>query len=154
MEKMKPIDKKILKLIQEENLCVPRVTKIAHKLGLPTSTVHERLNKMKKFGVIKGYTAILDPEKLDKGFVAFVFGQMKLGEKSDLEAAAGKLAKIPEVQEVYFIAGEWDYIVKLRVKDKNEYYKKVQEVVKCFEVRGQGIITIKHIKDTFKFPIE
>src|SRR3989344_7667164 len=102
MEKIKPIDKKILKLIQDQDLCVPRITKIAHQLQLPTSTVQARIKKLQEMDVIKGFTVLVDPEKLDKSYVAFVLGQAKLGKDVDLEKSAEQLIKIPQVQEVFF----------------------------------------------------
>lgn len=152
--KLKPIDKKILQLLQEEDFCVPRITKIAHKLQTPTSSVQAKINKMKSLGVIKGFSAILDPEKLDQSYAAFVLGQAKLGEETDLNKAANKLVKIPQVQEVFFITGEYDYLVKLRVKDKDEYFKVIQQVAKCFEVRGMGMIAPKCFKETMQIVLE
>ncbi|MEA3430095.1 MAG: Lrp/AsnC family transcriptional regulator [Nanoarchaeota archaeon] len=154
MDKIKPIDKKILKLIQDKDLCVPRITKIAHQLKIPTSTVQARINKLQEWGVIKGFTVIVEPEKLDKSYVAFVFGQAKLGKEVDLEKPAKQLSKIPQVQEVFYTTGDYDYLVKLRVKDKEEYFKVIQKVAQCFDVRGKGIIAPKCFKDSPKIVIE
>ena len=151
---VKPIDKKILKLIQDKGLCVPRITKIAHELGLPTSTVQARINKMQETGVIKEFNVIVDPEKLEKNFVAFVFGQAKLGKDLDLDKAAKELIKIPQVQEIFFITGDYDYLVKLRVKNQEEYYDVVQKIAKCFDLRGKGLIAPKCFKDSSKIVIE
>lgn len=104
--------------------------------------------------MIKSFTVLLDPEKVNKGYVAFVFGQAKLGQEIDLDKAGKALAKIPEVQEVYFITGDYDYLVKLRVSDKEEYYAVIQKVARCFEVRGKGIIAPKCFKDTPKIVID
>lgn len=149
-ESLKPLDFDILRLIQEKDLCVPRITKIAHDLQVPTSTVQARLDKMRELGVITGCTVLIDPEQVGCGFVAFIFGQAKLGEGIDLERPAKKLAKIPQVQEVFFITGDYDYLVKIRVKDREEHFKVVQQVAACFEVRGMGLIAPKCFKDTPK----
>ncbi|MBI4016985.1 MAG: Lrp/AsnC family transcriptional regulator [Candidatus Aenigmarchaeota archaeon] len=154
MNKIKPIDKNILRLMQDENLCVPRITKIAHRLRVPTSSVQSRINKLQAAGVIKGFTVLVDPEKLDKSYVAFVFGQAKLGKEVDLDKPAELLAKIPEVQEVYFITGEYDYLVKVRVKDQQEYYGVIQKIARCFDVRGKGLVAPKCFKDTQKIVID
>ena len=154
MDKVKPVDKKILKLIQDKDLCVPRITKIAHHLNIPTSTVQARITKMQSMGVITGCTVLVNPEKLDKGYVAFVMGQAKLGKDSNLDKVAHSLAKIPQVQEVFFITGDYDYLVKLRVKDQEEYFVVIQEIAKCFEVRGKGIIAPKCFKDSPKIVID
>ena len=154
MDKIKAIDKKILRLIQDKDLCVPRITKIAHQLQLPTSTVQARINKLQELKVIKGFTVLVDPEKLDKSYVAFVFGQTKLGKDLDLEKPAKALLKIPQVQEIFYTTGDYDYLVKLRVKDQEEYFEVIQRVGKCFDVRGTGIIAPKCFKDSPKIVIE
>jgi Lrp/AsnC family leucine-responsive transcriptional regulator len=147
--KLKEEDKKLLNLIQEEDACIPRVTKLAHQLGLPTSTINTKIEKFKKLGIIKGFSAVLDPEKLGLGFVAFNLSHSKLTPKFNPDTIAKKLAAIPEVEEVFFITGEWDYIAKLRVRDKNEYVKVISEVAHCVE-RGLGIIAPKCFKEAHK----
>lgn len=154
MDKIKPIDKKILRLIQDKDLCVPRITKIAHQLNVPTSTVQARINKLQELGVIKGFTVLVEPEKLDKSYVAFVFGQAKLGKDVNLEKPAKQLSKIPQVQEVFYITGDYDYLVKLRVRDQEEYFKVIQTVAECFDVRGKGIVAPKCFKDSPKIVID
>ena len=153
MFKIKPIDKKILNLIQEEDLCVPRITKIAHKLQLPTSTVQARLNKLSHEKIITGCTVLIDPEKVEKSFVAFIFGQAKLGKGMDIGEPIKDLKKIEQIQEIFFIIGDYDYLIKIRVKDQDEYYEIVQKIAKCFEVRGKGLVAPKCFKDNPKLKI-
>jgi Lrp/AsnC family transcriptional regulator, leucine-responsive regulatory protein len=152
MDGIKPIDRKILGLLQE-GLCVPRITKIAHRLQIPTSTVQARIAKMEETGVITGFTALIDPAKVEKDYVAFVFGQAKLGKDVDLDKPARMLAKIPEVQEVFFITGDYDYLVKIRVRDQKQYYEVIQKVAQCFDVRGKGIIAPRCFKDSPKLSL-
>lgn len=152
-KELNDIDKKLLNLIQEEDMAVPRVTKIAHKLGLATSTVKTKLNKFQKLGIIKGYAATIDPEKVGRGLVAFKFASKKFKEPSDLEEIGKKLARIPEVEEVYFAVGEWDYITKMRLKDEKEYTEVAPRI--AVTVDGcKGIITPKCFKDSKKVLIK
>jgi len=154
MYKLKPTDKKILNLLQEENLCVPRITKIAHKLKLPTSTVQAKINRMQKEGMIKGFSAVLEPEKLDNSYTVFVMGQTQLGKDFDLERVTKKLAKFPQIQEVFFISGDYDYLIKIRVNDQNEYYELIQKIGPVLEARAKGIVAHKCFKDTQKILID
>ncbi|HLC52301.1 MAG TPA: Lrp/AsnC family transcriptional regulator [Candidatus Nanoarchaeia archaeon] len=154
MYKLKPIDKKLLNLLQQEDLCVPRITKIAHKLQLPTSTVQAKINKMQREGMIKGFSAVLDPNQLEKSYTAFIMAQAKLGKSFDLEKVARELVKFPQIQEVFFTSGDYDYLVKLRVKDQNEYYEVIQKIGPILEARATGIVAPKCFKDSFKIVVD
>ena len=149
MKKLKEIDKKLLNLIQEEEMAVPRITKIARALGIPVTTVKTKLDKFKKIGVIKGYSAIIDPDKVDRGFVAFKFGGKKFKKMEDLDVYGKKLAAIPEVEEVFFLVGEWDYVCKMRLKDKDEYTKVAPKIALLLD-GCKGVISPKTFKDSHK----
>ena len=153
MKCLKKVDKDLLNLLQKKDACKPRVNWLARRLGLPASTVNTKLRKFEKEGYVKGYSTELNPDKLDRGFVAFKFGGKKFHKKSDLEEYGKKLAAIPEVQEVHFLVGEWDYIVKMRLKDKDEYTKVAPEIAILMD-GCKGIISPKTFKDTHKFIVK
>jgi len=146
---LKDVDKKMLNLIQEEDMAVPRVTRIAHKLGLATSTVKTKLNKFEKMGIIKGYSAVIDPEKVGRGFVAFKFASKKFKTPGDLEKVGKQIAKIPEVEQVYFLVGEWDYVAKMRLKDELEYVSVAPKIAVLAD-GCKGVIAPKCFKDSKK----
>jgi DNA-binding Lrp family transcriptional regulator len=156
--KLKETDKKMLNLLQNGDLCVPRTTRLAHMVGLPPSTVHERLKLLQKEGYLGGYSVDLNPKKLEKDFVVFMMGQMQLTklreQKNYAEEVGNLVAKLPFVEEVYFIAGEWDIMCKMRCKDKEDYYDKMKKVVQHFDVRSRGIITTHTFKDEKKFTVD
>jgi Lrp/AsnC family leucine-responsive transcriptional regulator len=130
------IDKKILNLLQDDGRM--KYLDIAKKLNKPVSTVHRRIEAMEKTGVIEGYTAIVNPKKVDKGMTAFIMENAPLGEKSDFVSVGQKLSKIPEVQDVHFITGDCDFLVKIKVKDQDEYFDVMQKVSKHFIPGGRG----------------
>tara|TARA_Y100000310_G_C20565766_1_gene755391 strand:- start:377 stop:841 length:465 start_codon:yes stop_codon:yes gene_type:complete len=154
MFKLKPLDKKILNLIQKEDLCVPRITKIAHKLKVPTSTVQARLNKLKEENVITGCTVLLNQEKVEKNFTAFMFAQAKLGKEVDFKKNIQHILKIEQVQEAYYITGDYDYLIKIQVKDQEEYFEVSSKIAKFLEARGKGIIAPKCFKNTPKLKVK
>jgi Lrp/AsnC family leucine-responsive transcriptional regulator len=149
--RFKDIDLKLLNMVQNVDMCVPRTTKIAKTLGLPPSTVHEKLKRFKEEGVIDGYAGLVDGDRIGYDFVVFVLGQLQLPklkeEKLYFENAGELVSKLPFVQEAFFIAGNWDIICKMRVRDKDDYYEKVKKVVEHFDVRGEGVITTRCFKD-------
>jgi Lrp/AsnC family leucine-responsive transcriptional regulator len=105
------IDRKILDLIQG-NARLSNA-EMAEAVGLTVSSVHERVKKMERKGIIKGYVAILDPEKLGKPLLAFV----RLAVSTHEGARAGiqnLCASEPDILECHNVAGEDCYIIKVR----------------------------------------
>ncbi|MEM4693087.1 MAG: Lrp/AsnC family transcriptional regulator, partial [Nitrososphaerota archaeon] len=90
------------------------VREIASKLGLPRTTVQERINKMKKEGVIKRFTVEVDHSKLGKPTTAFILVSFMPGCHLSQKELARNISNLPDVEEVHVITGEWDIIVKVR----------------------------------------
>jgi len=107
------IDKKILKILQTDAR-IP-IKEIANRVGMVPSAISERLRKLKEKGIIKSFELRLDYTQLDKSLLAFVFVKTdELIKKCDTGTI---LAKVPEVLEVFNVAGEDCYLIKVRVKD-------------------------------------
>lgn len=84
-------------------------------MGLAPSAVLERIRKLEARGVIRGYTAQIDPRALDQGMLAFVSVRSEEGPGED--TVARSLAECPEVLEVHHVAGEDCYLIKVRARD-------------------------------------
>jgi Lrp/AsnC family leucine-responsive transcriptional regulator len=109
----------ILALIQENSKLTAR--QVAQRIDAPITTVFAKTKRMEELGVIRHYRAILAPETLDAGTAAFVLAsvsyRVRAGEVAvSQRTVAEKIAKFPEVQEVYIITGDWDLLVKLRAE--------------------------------------
>ncbi|MCI4438648.1 Lrp/AsnC family transcriptional regulator [archaeon] len=101
-------------LRQDSNKPISRLSK---EIGIPRATLQDRINKLVKQGVIKKFTIIPDFGKLGRPVTAFVMVSFHpLPEVSQRELAR-QIAMLPEVEEVHLISGEWDILVKIRVKD-------------------------------------
>lgn len=104
------IDSKILMNLQS-NARISNA-EIARRVGLAPSAVLERIRRLERDGVLRGYTARIAPATLDRGTLAFVFVQ---AETPPFDRSVGEqLAAIPEVLEVHEIAGDDCLLVKLR----------------------------------------
>ena len=112
-------DKKILKVMQEQKLCVPQLTKIAHRVQEPTSTVRDRLLALEEEKVIKGYIPEIDPEKVGQEVLVFVLANVNNLENPD--PACKAIAKYDFVQGVYFLVGEKDIFIKTISSIGTEY---------------------------------
>ncbi|MCL7383831.1 MAG: Lrp/AsnC family transcriptional regulator [Thaumarchaeota archaeon] len=90
------------------------VREIAEKLGMPRTTVQERINKMKREGIIKRFTIEIDYSKLGKSTTAFILVSFMPGPQVSQKELARRISELPDVEEVHLITGEWDIIVKVR----------------------------------------
>ena len=114
-----PTDKKILNLLQTDAKKTNK--ELSVNLNLSVTAVYERIKKLEREHIIKKYVAIIDEKKVDKGFV--VFCQIKLLQqtKEYIQGFEKEVAAIPEILECYNISGDYDYLLKIHVKDISEY---------------------------------
>lgn len=114
-------DLRILSIIQEN--CKLSLKELAKRVGLPMTTVHDRIKRLERSGIIKGYRAVLNAKKLGFGVTAFILisfsYELKEGRISQRELVR-KIATLPEVQEAHIVTGNWDIIVKVKVEDVDE----------------------------------
>ena len=112
-------DKKILNLLQQNSKA--NIKEIALKIGLTQTPTYERIKRLEKAGVIKNYIAVLDKEKV--GYTIEVFCQVTLlvHSKEMITRFENAINKLDEVMECFHVAGNYDYLLKIIVKDMNSY---------------------------------
>jgi DNA-binding Lrp family transcriptional regulator len=112
-------DKKILNLLQQNSKA--NIKEIALKIGLTQTPTYERIKRLEKSGVIKNYIAVLNKEKM--GYTIEVFCQVTLlvHSKEMITRFENAVNKIDEVMECFHVAGNYDYLLKIIVKDMNSY---------------------------------
>ena len=118
------LDKKDLKIIEILKQNSKQTTsQISKKFNIPITTVHNRIKKLEKLGIIKNYTVVLDYKKLDKGILSYVLVSVMYtlpnGKKVSQEEIAKNLKNLG-AEEVSIVTGGTDIIVKVRVKDVEE----------------------------------
>ena len=107
------IDAAILNLLQD-NARISQA-EVARAVGLAPSAVLERIRKLEQRGVIRGYTAIVEPRAVDLAMLAFV--SVKSEEAPGEDGVAQALAGCPEVLELHHVAGDDCYLLKVRARD-------------------------------------
>jgi Lrp/AsnC family leucine-responsive transcriptional regulator len=112
--KIDEIDRQILVLVQDSARMAQ--SDIAKAVGLAPSAVLERMRKLEARGIITGYVALVDPHVVDLRMLAFVAVRTNAVGDEEREVAA-RLAAIPEVLEVHYVAGEDCLMLKMRARD-------------------------------------
>ena len=142
-------DKAILRLLQQ-NARMSNA-EIARRVKLAPSAVLKRIQRMEQEKIITGYEARIDPKALGLGMGSFIkiHADEKLG-----EVAVGKrIAAMPEVQEVHFMAGDFYYLVKVREKDPEAHVDFVRRLGNVGVVDCQTLLILQTVKDSGAIPI-
>ena len=146
-------DKKILQILQNNSKITNK--ELSNGLNLSVTAVFERIKKLERQGVISGYVALLKPEKVEKAFM--VLTQIKLVQhtKTNVIQFEAEVVKLPEVLECYHVSGEYDYILKVLVKDMEAYREFMLTKLTNLEHIGstQSTFIISSVKSTTALPL-
>lgn len=151
-------EKQIKKMILISELskidsCSPKIADLASKLNIANSTIHYNIKKLEEQSKILGYKAVFNYKKVKRGFCAFAL--MKLDGKyyNDMDSwnKFGKmLASNEDVESVDVVTGEWEFIVKIRAKDQDDYWVKLQNVIKDVPIiKVNSMISIRQLKSEY-----
>ena len=119
MQGIDAIDLKILKLLQEDALMTNK--ELAIRLNLTTTPIHERIKRLRREGIIKKYTIEVDKRKLEKNLIVFCNVSLKEHALEFLTKFEEDVQSLAEVVECYCVSGGSDFLLKVLVKDMDEY---------------------------------
>lgn len=147
------LDLKLLGLLQENSKQTNKA--LALHLGLSVTAVFERIKKLEKNGVIKNYTALIDKSKVSKGFVAFCHVKLVQHTQDYVVKFEREVIRLNEVLECYHISGDYDYILKVLVKDVNEFRDfMVRKLTKIDHIGStHSMFVISEVKHTTKISL-
>ena len=116
---MDAIDQNILRALSEDG----RLSNVdlAARVGLSPSACLRRVQELERSGVIRGYRAVLDPNKLGVGFVAQIAVGLSDHSKASQQAFERAITKAPEVRECHNITGAFEYILRVETADLAAY---------------------------------
>ena len=128
---------------------------LARQVNSSKTPVWNRIRKMRDSGVIRGSVALVDPQSVGLGVCFFVLVRTNAHEKDWLQKFQRAVSKHPEILEAHRLAGEIDYILKVRVaspKAFDEFYQKLIEDVSIYNVTS--LLSMETMKDETALPIE
>ncbi|PWG17528.1 Lrp/AsnC family transcriptional regulator [Salibaculum griseiflavum] len=146
------LDRKILEQLQRD--ASQSLDDIAKQVGSSKTPVWNRIRKMREAGIIGQQTVLLDAEAL--GFEACFFVLIRTSEhEADWQAKFLKaLRDRPEVQEAHRLAGDIDYILKVRVKNARAYDAFYQALISEVRVHNvTALLSMEEIKSTVALPL-
>lgn len=137
------IDKKLLNSLQ--NNCKQTTKQLSLQLNLSITAIYERIKKLEHQKVIQKYVAIVNKNKIEKAFLVFCHVKLVQHTKEYVSTFEREILKLEEVSECFHVSGDYDYILKIYVKDMEAYR----------EFMVTKLTAIKHIGSTHSaFSIE
>lgn len=153
MEILDKTDLQILRVLQNNSRLTTK--ELAAKVNLSPTPVFERVKRLEANGYIKKYVAVLDPEKLNRGFVVFCSVKLRRLNR-DIAAEFTRIVReIPEVTECYNISGDYDYLLKIHAPDMKYYQEFIINVLGTIESMGSLMSTfvMDEVKQEYGIPL-
>jgi len=146
-------DRTILKLLQEDAFLTTK--EIAAKLDLTATPVYERVKRLEKEGYIKQYAALLNRRKVGLPLLVFCDVSLKEHNREFLFRFEKAVVQFPEVMECHHVSGEYDYVLKVAVKDMDAYQRFVKEKMASLENIGRvhSHFVMTEVKSTTALPL-
>ncbi len=149
---MDAIDRKILTVLQED--CTVSLAELSHRVGLSQTPCWKRIQRLEASGVITKRVALVSPEKIGLGLTVFV--QIETGDHSGpwLQNFARTVSAMPEVMDIYRMAGDVDYMLRVVVRDMSEFdafYKRLIEVIPLKNVTSR--FAMERVKSTTGYKV-
>jgi Lrp/AsnC family leucine-responsive transcriptional regulator len=147
------IDRQILQCLQIDG----RISNVqlARKVNLTATPCIERVKRLEKQGYIRGYTAILDPELVDASVLVFVEIDLSHNSPEAFREFREKARRLPEIMDCHLISGNFDYLIKARVKDMKAYRRLLGEKILSLPWvnSSRSYVVMEEVKETSHLPL-
>ena len=149
METLDKTDLEILRTLQENARLTTK--ELASRVSLSPTPVFERLKRLESKGYIKKYIAILDAEKLHRGFIVFCNVKLRRINRDIAAEFTQMIQTIPEVTECYNVSGSYDYLLKIHPPDMKYYQEFILNVLGSIDCLGsiESTFVMDEVKHQF-----
>ena len=146
--KLDSIDTQLLNYLQKDAKQTNK--ELASKLNMSVTAVYERIKKLEKAGVIDNYVALLNKESIGRAFIAFCHIKLVKHSQELVNQFEKEVATIDEILEVYHLSGDYDYLLKVHVKDMESFRKFMVNKLTNIEHIGSSnsMFVISEVKHT------
>jgi len=146
-------DHRILQCLQKDG----RISNVAlaRRVNLTPTPCLERVRRLEREGYINGYTALLDPEKLGCGLLVFVEIDLARTSPDVFRDFRQEASRLPEIMECHLVSGNFDYLIKARVKDMQAYRDLLGEKILSLPgVNGsRSYVVMEQVKESLALPL-
>ena len=152
--KLDTIDFQLIELLQKD--CKKTTKEYANSLGLSTTAVYERIKRLEKSKTIIKYVALVDKSRVERSFTVFCHIKLIQHTRDNIQQFEREVLKLNEVIECHHLSGDYDYLLKIHVKDMDAYREfMVSKLTKISHIGStQSSFTIKEVKHTTAISLE
>jgi Lrp/AsnC family leucine-responsive transcriptional regulator len=146
-------DIEILNIIQENSKTTN--VQLSQAIGLSPASTLERVRKLEKMGVIKGYHAVLDPMVVDLSFTGFIQVTLTRQARKHIQGFTDQILEIEEIVGCYQLTGGFDYLLKVVTQDIPSFEKLVNNRLSQIEEIGHmhTLVSLSAVKEEAKLPL-
>lgn len=146
-------DLQILRILQANSRLTTK--ELAQQIHLSITPTYERQRRLERMGYIKGYVAVLDAYKMERGFMVFCNISMKQINKTIANEFRNAVGQWNEVTECYNVSGDGDYLLKVCVSSMQKYQQFILDKLGDFPYISQvrSFFVMDTLKLTYGFPI-
>lgn len=145
------IDIQILDILQKESQISN--AEIARRVNLSPPATHTRIKRLEGEGFINRQVAILNQEKLGFDLLCYVFISTNIHQAEQLDILENALEAMSEVLECHCLTGEYDYLLKVVIRDRKELDGFIRKLNKLGISRIQTNLSLREIKNSTVLPI-
>ena len=147
------VDKRILKILQKDAKTI--VKDIAAELNLTKTPVYERIRRLEEGGVIQNYVAILDTKKIAQSITVFSFVSLEAQKGQLMDDFLAQVSAFDEVSECFVVGGEFDFLMKIVVKNLDAYYDFAKTKIASLPNIGlvKSAFVLHEVKNEKTFPL-
>lgn len=151
--KLDKTDLTLLSLLQLD--CKKTTKEYAHILGLSTTAVYERIKRLEKSDTIKSYVALVNKSQVNKNFTVFCHIKLVQHTRDNIKQFEQDVLKLQEVVECHHLSGDYDYLLKIHVRDMDDYRSFMVSKLTAINHIGstQSSFTIKEVKHSTVIPL-
>jgi len=119
------VDRKLLDILQKDGSLSN--VELARRIQLSPPATHARVRRLEEFGIIRQYVTLLDRENLGYDMLCFVHISLQLHQPQQVESVRAAIREMPEVLECYHVTGEYDYLLKVVIRNRKDLERFVVE---------------------------
>lgn len=146
-------DLRILEQLQKDGRLSNQ--ELAERVSLSPSPCLRRLKRLEESGVIRSYVALLDPDRIGLGLLAYVSVKLEKRDKMPMDEFRARVQSWPEVLACYAMTGEMDYLLRVHVEDLQHFSRFVMDQL----LKQPGVVDVRssfaleRIKETTALPL-